>query len=375
MNDQQALIILNAVPGVGNSFIRRLVEHFGTPSRVLEVSESELLSAHVIPSKVVQSIIQFSKEEFLKNEYRLACEHHVEIVTCFDERYPALLREIPDAPAVIYVKGDMSAWNETCVGLVGSRAASAYGTTTARQLAFQLAEKGITVVSGLAKGIDTASHNGALQAKGKTIAVVGCGLTHVYPSENKKLFEQVAQNGAVISEFPMTLPPIAHNFPRRNRIISGLSLGIVVVEASEKSGALITSDFALEQGREVYAVPGPIGNASSKGVNNLIKQGAKMITCVEDVIEDLAEAFIKKSDEEEKAEESEIIPEISLNDEQSKVCQSLKSTPLYIDDVAALSGIQPFKLSTILLQLEMKGLIKQLPGKHYVKQSKEKVYV
>ena len=378
MTNQEALIILNAIPGVGNRTIRRLVEHFETPLRVLQVPETALRTVHGIPSKVIQQIIQFSQDTFLQNEYNCASQHRVEIMTYLDEAYPALLREIPDAPAVLYVKGDASVWQNPCVGLVGSRAASVYGITTARQLAFQLTEKGFVVVSGLAKGIDTASHQGALQAKGKTIAVVGCGLAHVYPSENKKLFEAIAQNGAVISEFPMTMPPIAQHFPRRNRIISGLSLGIVVVEASEKSGALITSDFALEQGREVFAVPGPIGNSSSKGVNNLIKQGAKLITGVEDIVEDLAEAFSGGSVPFTEAldEEREEVSFNDLTDEEVQVCNFLKPTPLYIDEVSTLSGIHPFKLAAVLLQLEMKGLIKQLPGKHYIKHSyKEKVYV
>lgn len=377
MTNQEALIILNAIPGIGNQTIRRLVEHFDTPLRVLQAPQHALSAVPFIPSKVLQHIIQFSQDTFLQNEYNDARQHQVEMITYLDDAYPALLREIPDAPAVLYVKGDVSVWQNACVGLVGSRAASIYGITTARQLAFQLTEKGFIVVSGLAKGIDTASHQGALQAKGKTIAVVGCGLSHVYPSENKKLFEEISRNGAVISEFPMTLPPMAHNFPRRNRIISGLSLGLVVVEASEKSGALITSDFALEQGREVFAVPGPIGSHSSKGVNNLIKQGAKLITGVEDIVEDLAQAFsagfvpsIETLDEDHKE-----VALHDLNDEEAQVCNSLTPTPLYIDEVSALSGIHPVKLATILLQLEMKGWIKQLPGKNYVKHSyKEKVY-
>ncbi len=378
MTNQEALIILNAIPGVGNRTISRLVKHFETPLRVLQVPETALRTVQGIPSKVIQQIIQFSQDTFLQNEYNCASQHRVEIITCLDEAYPALLREIPDAPVVLYVKGDVSVWQNRCVGLVGSRAASVYGITTARQLAFQLTEKGFVVVSGLAKGIDTASHQGALQARGKTIAVVGCGLAHVYPSENKKLFEEIARQGAVISEFPMTMPPIAQHFPRRNRIISGLSLGIVVVEASEKSGALITSDFALEQGREVFAVPGPIGNSSSKGVNNLIKQGAKLITGVEDIVEDLAEAFSGGSVPFTEAldEEREEVVFDNLTDEEIKVRDFLKPTPLYIDEVSTLSGIHPFKLAAILLQLEMKGLIQQLPGKHYIKHSyKEKVYV
>lgn len=382
MTNQEALIILNAVPGVGNRTIRRLVEHFETPLRVLQVPEDALRTVHGIPSKVTQQIIQFSRDTFLQNEYNCASQHRVEIITYLDETYPALLREIPDSPAVLYIKGDASAWQHPCVGLVGSRAASVYGITTARQLAFQLTEKGFTVVSGLARGIDTASHQGALQAKGKTIAVVGCGLAHVYPGENKKIFEEIAQQGAVISEFPMTVPPIAHNFPRRNRIISGLSLGIVVVEASEKSGALITADFALEQGREVFAVPGPIGNASSKGVHNLIKEGAKLITCVEDIVEDLARTFSAGSAPsiETLDEEPEEVVFKNLTDEEVQVCNFFKTTPLYIDEVSTLSGIHPFKLAAILLKLEMKGLIQQLPGKHYIKirvkhSCKGKVYV
>lgn len=380
MTNQEAIIILNGIKGIGNAFIRRLVDYFGSPVKALKASGAELASAQIIPANAVQNIIQFSQDTFLLNEYNCARQKQVQIITYLEEAYPALLREIPDSPAVLYVKGDLKVLENPCVGLVGSREASIYGLTTAAQLSRELAEKGFTIVSGLARGIDTASHKGALQAKGKTVAVVGCGLNHVYPAQNKNLFEEIAQSGAVVSEFPFDCAPLAHNFPRRNRIISGLSLGIVVVEASEKSGALITADFALEQGREVFAVPGPIGCFSSTGVNNLIKQGAKLITSVDDVIEDLAEPFIKNLQEpsviSSQLSENENIQNEILNEEEYKVFEFLTSRAQHIDEISILSGMNQFKLSAVLLQLEMRGYIKQLPGKHYVKNThKEKVYV
>jgi DNA processing protein len=287
MTENDALIILNAINGLGGSGIRRLVSFFGSAKNVLAQNEANLSSYNIISSQICRNILEFSKDKFLKNEYNLIAQQRVNVVTYLDDDFPEPLRNISAAPAVLYYKGSIPKETGAAVAIVGSRAASVYGIGVARDFAMRFAECGVTVVSGLARGIDSAAHQGCIDASGVTIAVLGCGLAHIYPPENEKLMARICGTGAVISEFPMDCRPLAFNFPRRNRIISGLSIGVVIVEAAQKSGALITANYALEQGREVYAVPGMVNNPSAIGTNELIKQGAKLVTRVEDVLEDL----------------------------------------------------------------------------------------
>src|SRR3989338_1731343 len=247
MSELDALLILNAVPGVGNATIRKLLEYYGSAQKVLSLTENDLAADQVVSAKLAAAIARFSKEQFLAKELALIAEHGVRVLTFNDEEYPASLRAIADSPIVLYVKGRLPENLSLSMAVVGSSNASLYGNSIAGQWSARLAETGFTIVSGMARGIDTAAHTGALKARGHTVAVLGCGLSTVYPPENEELFAEIAARGAVISEFPMTMPPMAHNFPRRNRIISGLSMGVVVVEAAVKSGALITADFALEQ--------------------------------------------------------------------------------------------------------------------------------
>ena len=255
--------------------------------------------------------------------------------------------------------------NSPSIAVVGPRLASMYGLSVAEKFSSQLSEAGITIVSGLAKGVDTSAHRGALKAKGKTVAVLGCGLAEMYPPENARLAQEIAQNGAVVSEFPMTMPPIKYNFPQRNRIISGLSLGVIVAEASHKSGALITSRFALEQGREVFAVPGKVDNPNAAGVNNLIKQGAKLIMSVEDVLEELV-VHLKPYTMKSVPTEAEAPAALkSLTEEEREVSLCLGKQPSHIDQIASACGRSMDWLGSKLLSLELKGIVKQLPGKFF----------
>lgn len=371
MTDWEALLILNAIPGLGNARITKLVEHFGSVGKVLSVQKTDLMTAQIIPQDVAKNIVDFDKDAFLSQETALIKKHGVDVLTIYDEGYPKQLKEIPDAPVVFYVKGQIPEDKGLVIAVVGSRKASIYGITVTSEFSGRLAELGVTVVSGMARGIDTAAHQGALKAHGLTVAVLGCGLSHIYPKENEKLMEEITQNGAVISEFPMDTPPFANNFPRRNRIIAGLSLGVLVVEAREKSGALITADFALEQGREVYAIPGKIDNPSTKGVHNLIKQGAKLATCVEDILEDLEPRITASLRNRTQGLDSMAPTGASkdigqgtrsdLTEGEQLIYNHLNDRPVHIDELMARYP----SAAVVLLQLEMKRLVQQLPGKMF----------
>jgi len=368
MNEMESLLVLNAVKGLGNTGIRKLLDRYGLAANVLSMRQGELMQNSVVSPKVIDNIFHFSAEKFLEAEYRLMNKRQVSVVTWADESYPKSLREISDAPVVLYLKGNDLSDDPLSISIVGSRRASIYGASISEKFAYRFAELGFTVVSGLARGIDTAAHNGALKAHGTTIAVLGCGLNHVYPLENRNLLEKVAETGVIISEFPMQMPPLPYNFPRRNRIISGLSLGVIVVEAALRSGALITADFALEQGREVFAVPGKIDHASSGGVNNLIKQGAKLITCVEDILEDL-EPHISEciGGKNRLAKDSaRTDQDCELTKEEELVYGVVSDRPVHIDELTSCCGAT-VPVMSILLQLELKRLVKQLPGKLFVR--------
>jgi DNA processing protein len=291
-----------------------------------------------------------------------------------DDEYPALLKNIHSPPRELYVKGSFKKFEDgNAVAMVGSRRASLYGLEMAEKLAYDLAIRGVTIISGMARGIDSAAHNGALRAKGRTIAVMGSGHNHIYPPENKKLYEQIAGNGAVITEFEDDVLPLAQNFPIRNRIISGMSLGLVVVEAAKNSGALITADFALEQGREVFAVPGKISSLTSEGTHALIKDGAKLVQTADDILEELKLHKIGPVTIEDKelrdkkiAKKTRAYIYNSLTNDERKVYKILSDEPLYIDDVVEKSKVAQTRISKILLNLEMKKVIRELPGKQFV---------
>ena len=309
------------------------------------------------------NIVHFPKDKFLEGEYNLLRQKDIEVITIADEDYPYSLKQIDCAPIVLYIKGNRGILKSAGVALVGSRKASFYGLKIAEEFARTFAQAGITVVSGLAYGIDTASHQGCLKAKGNTVAVLGCGLNHVYPKENVQLFQDIADKGLLISEFPMDTAPLTYNFPRRNRIISGLSLATVIVEAAPKSGALITADYALQQHKEVFVVPGNIDSIYSQGANRLIKDGALMALSAQEVLEELG-LEIKKQLEQERVQDK---GHIDLPLDEYKIYEFIEHQPSHIDVIAARSKEDVGALMAKIVYLELKGIIKQLPGQYYVR--------
>ena len=285
-NFKKGLILLNMVQDIGYIRLKGLLDEFKSPENILRAPVEGLRSVKGIGPSIAKAVKNAGSDYDVEKEIALAEKSGVVILTVFDEDYPERLKNIYDPPVILYVKGSIKKEDSLAVSIVGSRKCTYYGMNMADNIAEKLAFSGVTVVSGLARGIDTAAHKGALKS-GRTIAVLGSGLGNIYPAENKPLSEKIAQNGAVVSEFPMHMPPNKNNFPQRNRIISGLSVAVLVVEAANKSGALITADFALEQGRDVFAVPGAAGRLSSAGTNSLIKQGAKLIDSAEDILEEL----------------------------------------------------------------------------------------
>ncbi len=373
MTGQEALISLNMVSGLGSIKLRRMQEAFGSSHKILSVSKSELKKIAGIGDKIAEEIIKAKDNPGLKKELDLVKKHKVKIITINDKDYPKNLKEIYDPPIVLYLKGSLEQDDGLALAIVGSRRASFYGLSIAEKLAGELSGVGLTIISGMARGIDSAAHRGALKAGGRTLAILGSGLSNIYPPENKPLFEKIQTQGAVISEFPMQMEPLAQNFPRRNRIISGLSIGVVVVEAARNSGAIITADCALEQGREVFAVPGKIDSATSWGTNKLIKQGAKLVEDSQDIIEELKPRLktllkeIPAQNKSKEAKESSKPPSSGLTKEESNIFNLLTANPRHIDEIIDESGWSAPLVMSALMRLELKHLIKQLPGKLFVK--------
>jgi len=349
-------LALHYLPGLGHRRSKKLLDFFGEPKGLFSASQKTMqelgLKAETIQAILSKKWIKEAEEELKKIKTM-----GVEIITYSDQRYPVLLKQIADPPPFIYLKGEAQLLNTPSIAIVGARRASFYGSKTATNLATNLAELGITVVSGLARGIDAAAHQGALQAGGNTIAVLGCGLDIVYPLENKKLYAEIKKQGAIISEFPLGTPPLSQNFPVRNRLISGLSLGVVVVEAAFRSGSLITARLALEQGKEVFAVPGSISSFYSKGTHALIKQGAKLVENVMDIVEELNLSVPKETSEHYN---------IKLDPFSERII-SLLHTPKNLEEIALNLKESVVDVSSILTLLEVQGLVKQLPGKKYIR--------
>lgn len=288
MNRLEAFIALNLISDIGSVRLGKLLNFFGQPQNIFKASYENLLKIEGIGEKIAGQICGFKKEA-VDRELILIRKQGLGILTLENSDYPRNLKNIPGAPILLYVKGGLKEEDNSSIAIVGSRRASFYGLSCAQKFAADLSAQGLTIVSGMARGIDTYAHQGALSGNGRTIAVMGSGFNHIYPSENKELAEEISKNGAVVSEFPMDMRPLAQNFPRRNRIISGLSSGVLVVEAARNSGALITADFALEQGRDVFALPGKIDSRTSWGANELIKDGAKLVSSVSDIMEEFYE--------------------------------------------------------------------------------------
>ncbi len=351
---------LKAVPGIGNVTFRRLLERFGTPGRALAAKPGELAMVRGMTPTIIEAMGSGAWREFAGEESQRLTASGARLVTFTSPDYPKSLFQIGDPPPFLYVKGELRS-REQAIAIVGSRRATGYGLQTTGQLAESLARHGIAVVSGLARGVDTAAHRGALAAGGRTIGVLGCGIDRIYPPENRALFEEVIKNGCLVSEFSLGTLPLAENFPRRNRIISGLSMGVLVVEATEKSGSLITAQYALEHGREVFAVPGNISFATCRGSNRLIKQGAKLVDCVEDILEEFPDCHHPAV----KASDTRPATAFSLTPKEAAIYELLAHSPLHIDEIIAQTELTAAEVSSMLLHLELKGAVTPLPGTHY----------
>lgn len=364
--DVRDWIALNMIPGVGGATFRRLVKFFGSPGNALRASLKDLNRIRGLTPAACQSIVDHRDTVPVEREMEIVERRGCRIITIHDKSYPANLKAIYDPPPVIYVKGDLLPADSLAVSVVGTRSASPYGKMVAKQISSQLAARGVTVISGMAYGIDTAAHIGALEGGGRTIAVMGNGLDVVYPARNLKLLERIIKSGAAVSEFPMGMNPLKSNFPRRNRVVSGLSLGTLIVEAPKRSGALITANFALNQGREVFAVPGRIDSEMSGGTHDLIKQGAKLVESVEDIFDELPSYALEPFTEEDHKIEEERA-ELRLSKDEKAIWKAIGSSTIHIDDISRQAALPAYKVSATLVMLELKGLVQQSAGKMFTR--------
>ncbi len=365
---------LTFVDGLGVRGVQSLLQRFGSPQAVYMASLTELESCG-LAARVAQAIFAQSGLKEAEKEIQSAEKAGCRLLTLGSGEYPPLLRQLPDPPVVLYVRGDAALLSRHAVAIVGTRRPTAYGSQVGHRLARDLAERQLVIVSGLARGIDSAAHRGALEGNGKTVAVLGSGADVIYPRENKRLAEKIMETGAVISEFPLGTSPAPENFPIRNRIISGLSLGVLVVEAAEYSGSLITARLAVDHNREVYAVPGNITSAQSFGPNHLIKQGAKLTDEWIDVIEEFPAEIrmqllppVAASEEQRDAPKTASLFEESLTPEQKAVFDLLRADEaVFVDSILSGARLPPPRVLTALLELEMRGLVRQLPGKNFIR--------
>ena len=362
MADASALLRLLSVPNVGPRRVRQLVARFGSAEAVFEASVLDLVEVEGIDEKIARAVRDQSDTRFSDSQISLAEKHGVRLMSYWDSDYPELLRSIHDPPVLLYTKGPLEWKAFTGIAVVGTRFPSTYGRQVAEQLSEELSLRGVTVVSGLARGVDTAAHRGALRGGGGTVAVLGSGLDVVYPPENRKLYLEILERGAAISEFSMGAPPEAPHFPRRNRIISGLSRGTVVVEAGDKSGALLTSDLALEQNRDVFAVPGNIISPKSRGTNRLIRDGAKLVTGVEDILSE----FPDVTSQAPAGRPAAFDPE-RLSENERKVWNVLTHDPEHIDQIALQSGVPTAEALALLLSMELKSCVRQVTGMRFMR--------
>lgn len=359
-NEDEALawIALTVVPDVGPVTARNLLARFGEPSRIFGANPTDLAAVDGMTKERVRQITEFKGWHEAEVLLRAAEQKGVRIVPIAGPDYPEALKSLDDAPPVLYMRGSCSPEDRFSIAVVGSRKYTDYGESVSHRLSTQLAASGFTIVSGLARGIDTVAHRAALGAGGRTLAVLGCGVDVCYPAENRGLMDRIAGAGAVISEFPPGAEPLREHFPRRNRLISGLSLGVVVVEAADRSGALLTAASALEQNREVFAVPGNITSPSSVGTNRLIRQGAKAVLDVDDIVGELApmlKGFLKR----------EARATTALNEGEEGICRTLSGEPRHIDGIAREARIPVTTALNLLLSLELKGVVRQAGGKRF----------
>ncbi len=357
----EALMALYSIPSIGPAKMRKLISIFDSPQAVLDASARQLMNVEGIDHKTAEKIKSGPDEKFVREQMELIKSHEVKILTYWDKQYPERLKKIYDPPAFLFVKGNIDCLNGAGIGVVGSRVPSTYGKIITEQFTRELVQNDFTIVSGFARGVDTIAHKTAIKNNGVTIAVLGNGVDLIYPSENAQLRSEILSKGAVISEYPMKTNPDAVNFPKRNRIISGLSYGVLITEAGAKSGALITAFYALDQNREVFSVPGPVNSGKSAGTNRLIKEGAKLVQGVQDILVELPGQInltgkIKAS-----------VPPPDLNGSSKVVYDLLSSEPLYIDQIAIKADLSTAETLGVLLSLELMNLIRQMAGKMFVR--------
>jgi DNA processing protein len=352
---------LSLVPEVGPKRFFSLLSHFGSPGEVFSSSFKELEKIPDIGKVVAQNIKNFKSWDEAEKQSIRVLKDGIKFITLKSPEYPVNLKNIYDPPPYLFLKGEIKKEDQKALAIVGTRTPSPYGKLITEKITRELMEKKVTIISGFARGIDSISHHHALEAKGRTIGVLGSGLDVIYPPENKSLAEKMEKNGALISEFLLGTQPEGTNFPKRNRLISGLSLGVIIIEAGVKSGALITANLALEQGREVFAVPGNISSKGSEGTNRLIKNGAVLVTRAEDILEELKDFLIVEESEHQKKKS------FALSEQEQKIYQLLSTEPAHIDRIAKDSELSTPQALSLLLNLELKGLVKQLSGKNFIR--------
>lgn len=367
MTDElQGLFLLQSIPGIGNQRIRQLISHFGSVEKVISATRSSLMRVDGVDKKLADRILREKEPEFAKRQLKMLESYGASVLTFWDHAYPAELKQIFDPPIILFQKGRLLAEDAVSIAIVGTRHPSSYGAQVTEKLTRELSNIGFTIISGLARGIDTIAHRTALKADGRTVAVLGSGLDLIYPAENKKLVSEIEESGAILTEYPFGTKPDASNFPKRNRIISGLTLGTLVVEAGSKSGALITANFAAEQGREVFAVPGAITSGRSVGTNRLIKDGAKLVQGVDDILQEL-DVKLRSLRKMETTKTGARVPK-NLSSEEQRVWEILTDEPQHIDLLSQKLGSSSSQVLSLLLTLELKNVVKQLPGTYFVRQ-------
>lgn len=366
MEAREALIALNMIDHVGPVRLRQLLEVLGDPPAILRATASQLRRVPGIGDETADAIAAWERGVDLEGELRRIAEYGCRVLIQDDPEYPAFLRQIYDPPIVLYVKGELTARDRNLIAMVGSRRSTHYGQEVARKLAYQLAYVGVTVVSGGARGIDTAAHQGALNASGRTVAVLGTGINRVFPPENAELFRRIAGQGALITQFPFNRPADKQSFPIRNRIVAGMTQGTVLVEADLHSGALITTNMAVDYGRQVFAVPGRIDSPQSRGCHDLIKKGAKLCETVEDILTEFEYLFPRTNRPAAPAAGS-VPSALTLSPDEQALYELLGSGEAGIDTLIQQSGLPASTVSAVLFGLELKRLIRQMPGKRFAR--------
>ncbi|MBD3376893.1 DNA-protecting protein DprA [candidate division KSB1 bacterium] len=358
--DHYSLLCLSSVTGLGPYKVRILVERFGSPQRVLQSSPRELVQIPGIDKIMAERIRKEADHKFAKDQLQRLEKSRIKVVSFWDNDYPAGLKTLFDPPVLLFVHGELNPDTDQSIAIVGTRQATNYGRWVTEKFTRELVSHNYWITSGLARGIDTIAHRQCLNCGGKTVAVLGSGLDRIYPAENTELSRHISNQGAVVSEFPMGAGPDAPHFPRRNRIISALSRAVLVIEAGEKSGALITTDFALEQGKDVFVVPGNINSPASQGTNKLIQEGAKLVLKVEDILDEIAPSCNGQ-------QSLDLSESVNVSPKEKQLLSQMTSEPIHIDQLAELIKMEPFQIFPLLLSLELKHFVKQIPGKYFVR--------